>query len=89
MCEFGREKFIYLGHRIGGGVLSVPEDRVCYTTTFVRSPNGSWEASLVYVIITAASSETSTDILHSFHTTHLFWRSSDGRVDLCQSRRLS
>ncbi len=27
-CEFGRRKLLFLGHWIGGGVLSVPEDRV-------------------------------------------------------------
>ncbi len=27
-CEFGREKLEFLGHQIGGGVMSVPEARV-------------------------------------------------------------
>ncbi len=35
-CEFGREKLIYLGHRIGGDVLSVPEDRVSVLHNYVR-----------------------------------------------------
>ena len=27
-CEFGRQKLVYLGHKLGGGTMSVPEERV-------------------------------------------------------------
>ncbi len=35
-CVFGRKYLTYLGHRIGGGGISIPESRVCALREFVK-----------------------------------------------------
>ena len=44
-CEWGKSRLCYLGHKIGGGRVAVPEDRVTNVKEFIRprASGRSWE----------------------------------------------